>query len=466
MNRRDFIRTSTLAGMAALSGCASTGSRATPGRDESVVIVGAGIAGIAAGRRLHDAGFRVTLLEARGRVGGRIFTSEELGFPIELGASRLHGPKGNPMTPLIEKAGLDYIPVDWSNLTGFQEDGTPFDEEELGGTRDEIMRIFRRAFIRTIMQTDDVSIASIIRREMARRDIPDYERRLLTFGFVSAELMNAAPFTEASWKYANDYESFSGGDHFIVGGYEQVPRMLAKDLDIRMGAIVEQIDYSTDPVRVLTRAGTLNADRVLVTVPLGVLKANHIAFKPALPGEKLEAIDRMGMGLLNKMAMRFPRAFWPESPHAIAHGADIWGDYPVFINALKYTGEPILVAFIPGRFENALEARGNAEAVAGAMDVLRKGYGSGVPEPVGVVRSQWGQQPFTLGAFSYNRLGAAPEDRVTLGAPVGERVYFAGEATSETKYGSVSGAYLTGERAADEILASAPLGGSGAHSTT
>jgi len=76
MNRRDFIRTSTLAGMAALSGCASTGSRATPGRDESVVIVGAGIAGIAAGRRLHDAGFRVTLLEARGRVGGRIVTSE------------------------------------------------------------------------------------------------------------------------------------------------------------------------------------------------------------------------------------------------------------------------------------------------------------------------------------------------------------------------------------------------------
>ncbi len=452
MNRRQFLYNSALssAGILAVAGCATT-PELRP-RDESVVVVGAGMAGLAAARELQSYGYTVTVVEARGRVGGRIFTAEDLGSPVELGASRLHGTRDNPIRPLIERAGLKYIPVDWDSLAGFEEDGTPFDDNELSKIRERVMGVFRRAWIRNLGIDEDVSINTILEREMARRELTDTERRMLTFGFVSAELVNASPFTEASWKYANDYDAYPGGDQFIVGGYERVPRLLAQKLDISLGVVVEEIDYSQRPVRVITRSGTLSADRVVLTVPLGVLKQNAIRFTPRLPDEKGAVIDRMGMGLLNKIAIRFPRAFWPEQVHAVVHGTDIWGNYPVFVNVAKYTGAPILVAFIPGRFQNALEDVTTEEAVQGAVDVLRSMYGSNVPEPVGSSRSRWGAHPYTHGAFSYNRVGATSDDRDTLAMPVADRLFFAGEATSRLRFGSVSGAYLSGLRAAEQIM--------------
>lgn len=410
------------------------------------------MAGLAAAHELQDHGYDVTVVEARGRAGGRIYSNRELGIPVELGASRLHGTRDNPILPFIDRAGVDYIPVDWDSLTGFEQDGTPFDDTDLSKTRDRVLGIFRRAWIRNLGMDEDVSINTILEREMGRREMTTTERRMLTFGFVSAELVNASPFTDASWKYANDYDAYPGGDQFIVGGYDRVPQLLAKGLDIKLGVVVDEIDYSQRPVRVLTRSGTLSADRVVLTVPLGVLQANAIRFTPELPVRKQDVIDRMGMGLINKIAIRFPNAFWPTNVHAVVHGTDVWGEYPVFINVAKYTGEPILVAFIGARYENALEDMTTQDAVHGAVEVLRAMYGSSVPEPVGSARTRWGANPFAHGAYSYNRVGATTSDRDTLALPVADRVFFAGEATSRTRYGSVGGAYLSGIRAARDIM--------------
>jgi predicted NAD/FAD-dependent oxidoreductase len=372
---------------------------------------------------------------------------------VDLGASRLHGTRRNPIAPLIDRAGLQYVPVDWSSLTGYEADGTPFDETELSRTQDRVLGLMRRAWIRNLGLDEDVSVNTILERELTRRELTTTDRRILTFGFVSAEILNASPFDKASWKYANDFDAYPGGDQMVVGGYDNVPKMLARDLEVRTGVVVKRIDSRGRPVRVTTNKGELKADRVIVTVSLGVLKEGAIAFTPDLPADKQSAIDRMGMGVFNNVALRFPKAFWPTNVHAVVHGTDIWGDYPVFVNIAKYTGEPILVAAVPARYENALEDMSDAQAIGGAVEVLRKMYGSRVPDPEDAVRTRWGQNPFVYGGYSYNRLGATSDDRDTLGWPVQDCLFFAGEATSRRQYGTVEGAYHSGLRVADEIAA-------------
>ncbi len=457
IDRRTFLRLAGGAAALGLAGCQTTPPRIVAGSvDESVVVIGAGLAGLAAANALRDAGCRVTVLEARDRPGGRIYTNRELGTPVELGAQRLHGLKGHPLLPLVEEEHLQYIPVDWSSLTGFQQDGTPFDSEALSKTHERVISLFRVAWVRNLGLTDDVSINTILERELGRRDLEIADRRLLNFGFTSAELVNASPFTEASWKLANDFAVYPGGDQMIIGGFDKVPEHLARNLNIEYGTAVRKIEYDGPRVRVHTdNKGTLEADRVVVTVSLGVLQAGRIAFSPELPATKQDAIGRVGMGTFNCIGMRFRKAFWPEQVHAIAHGTDLWGNYPVFINLMKYTGEPILLAYVPSRFENALEGQSDAEVVDGAVAVLRRMYGQDVPEPTRSARTRWGANPFAHGAYSYNRLGQLPNDRDTLAAPVADRVFFAGEACSKARYGSVEGAYLTGITAADRLLIAA-----------
>lgn len=453
MDRRAFLRAGAKVSSALLLGAAS-GCATIPrsARDESVIVVGAGIAGLAAARELDTAGYRVTVLEASSRIGGRIYTNRDLGLPVELGASRVQGIKNNPLIPLLEQEGVEYIHVDWDNLTGIETDGTPMDDEALATVRDRVLNIFRRAFFRNIGNTRDFPIEDIIQREFQRRQFTPQERRVLEFGIVSAEMVNGSPFTEASWKYALEYESFPGGDHFIVNGYDAVPNRLGAGLEIQTGVTVSRIDYRGRSARVTTDSGTLRADRVIVTVSLGVLKSRQIEFSPGLPQSKEESIDRIGMGLVNKIALRFPRAFWPSHVHALAHGSDIRGEYPAFVNLAKYTGEPVLTAFLPGSYKNGLEGLTDEDAIGGAVEVLRRMYGSSVPDPISAVRTRWGQNPFTRGSYTFNKVGATGRDREVLGESVADRLFFAGEATNRKKFGSVSGAYLTGLKAARDIM--------------
>ena len=454
MDRRQFLKISAKGSSALLAG-AALGCATVPrsSRGESVIVVGAGIAGLAAARRLKAAGYGVTIIEGSQRVGGRIYTSRDLGLPVELGASRIHGTKNNPLVPLLKETGVGYLQVDWDNLAGFETDGTPMDDEELSNVRDNIMGIFRRAFFRNVLTTEDFPIEDIIQREFRRREFTPQERRVFYFGITSAEMVNASPFTEASWKYALDYEAYPGGDHFVVNGYDSVTNMLATSLDIKTGVAVTAVEYGGGGrVKVHTEEGTLRADRVILTVSLGVLKAHQIDFSPQLPWAKEAAIDRIGMGLINKIALRFPKIFWPTNVHALAHGTDVRGQYPAFVNVAKYTGEPVLTAYVPGTYEDGLEEMPDKEAIGGAVDVLRRMYGSSVPDPVNAVRTRWGGYPFTRGAFTFNKVGATGQDRETLAEPVANRLFFAGEATSRKRFGTVSGAYLSGIRAAQEIM--------------
>jgi len=189
----------------------------------------------------------------------------------------------------------------------------------------------------------------------------------------------------------------------------------------------------------------VDADRAIVTVPLGVLKAGAIAFDPPLPGTKRQAIERLGFGLLDKVVLAFEEPFWPQS-------ADLLGlvgtEQPVgdLVNGLSFAGAPLLIGIRGGAAARSCEALSDREAV----DEVRVAMDA--PEPTGALVTRWAADPYARGSYSFLAVGSSPADLHALAEPVGERLLFAGEATHEEFFATVHGAYMSGVREAERIL--------------
>ena len=229
---------------------------------------------------------------------------------------------------------------------------------------------------------------------------------------------------------------------------------LAAGLDILTGKIVTHIDWSRPEVQVSTGAGHFAADRVLVTLPLGVLKTDRPTFHPPLPGAKREAITKLGMGLLNKCYLRFPHVFWPQDVDWIEYIPAKHGEWVEWVSFRKAAGKPVLMGFLAAESAAEKESLPDTEIVASAMGVLRAIYGASIPEPVGHQITRWAVDPFSRGSYSFNAVHSTPAMRDALASPVDGRLFFAGEATDRKEYGTAHGAYLSGLRAAEEMKAS------------
>lgn len=457
IERRDFLRAGLAASgllvAPALTGCATT-PPAIPG-EESVIVVGAGVAGLVAARQLADAGYHVTVLEARHRVGGRIHTDRSLGAPVELGASRIHGGEKNPVTRLARELGVKTGRVDFDALDGFERDGTPVETGKLAEVRHKLQRVLLRAFVRTRGgKHPDQPLERIISDGLRGRNLSEGEMRRYQFGLASLEIFGGESLQKLSWEHTKEYNEYPGDEFFVTSGYDAVPKSLVAGFSLRLGEIVRKVEYGRARARVGTDNGTLTADRVIVTAPIGVLKAGRIAFEPVLPPETQGAIRAIGMGSLNKIVLRFSEAFWPRDPFALVRITGGRGDFSIFVNAHHFIDEPILVCILPAEHARAVEDMSETDAAHTALESLRAMYGAHVPEPVGSIRTQWGRDPFSLGAQSYNRFGESAEQRDVLAQPINDRLYFAGEATDRRLYGSVAGAYRSGAAAATRIMAS------------
>jgi monoamine oxidase len=207
-------------------------------------------------------------------------------------------------------------------------------------------------------------------------------------------------------------------------------------------------------IRIETSRGAFEADAAILTAPLGVLQRGAVAFDPPLSEEKRAALGRLGMGVLDKVALRFPRAFWPRERHFVGYASARADEFPVFLNLARGGGAPILVGFAGGSAARELEGRSDAEIAGAAMAVLRRIFGRGVPEPEAAVATRWASDPDALGSYSNLRVGADPADYDRLAAPLaGGRLRFAGEATNRAHPATVHGAYLSGVREAERLLA-------------
>lgn len=449
MKRRDFLKTAS--GLY-LAGGASWARAAQTRADEKIVVIGAGMAGLAAAGALRERGFDVLVVEARDRIGGRINTDRSLGCAVDLGASWIHGIKGNPLTELARAAGSDLQRTRYDRVLPFDDDGTRLDAGLV--LRSELrMEASVAAAVRQAQEKGgrDVSLKTALDETAAGADLSPRERRAFNLLLATEEIDSAARIDQLSTRDDDRYRSYGGGDWLVVDGYQKIARRLAADLDIRTGVAVMKVDHSGPRIKLETNQGQLEADRVIVAVPLGILKADKIAFSPGLPDAKQAAIDRVGMGVFNKVALRFDKPFWPAEPHFIMYAAEQRGAYPTFVNLLPYAGQPVLVCLVPPSFEDALEDLSADEAQRGALAVLRTMFGNDVPEPAGVLQTRWKSDPWALGSYSFDQVGIQPADRDQLAAPVDDRLFFAGEATSAQRYATVHGAYLSGLRAVEEL---------------
>jgi monoamine oxidase len=448
-------RRAALAGGAAalteLAGCSGARSAFRDLRDATgnVLVVGGGIAGLAAAHRLADAGRSVTVFEARDRLGGRIQTSRSWDLPVDLGASWLHGVAGNPLVPLLETAGLARQPTDYYDSVFYGVDGAPLSGRTLDRTYD-YFRAVRTATHRARDKGADHSLWSGIAREVDVTSLSAVERRHLAFVLtIELEHEFGADVTALSARYWDEGASLRGGDELVVDGYDGLVGSLATDLDVRLGHEVSRIERGPG-VTVVTDRGSFDGDRAIVTLPLGVLQAGTVTFAPRLPRRKRLAIDRLGMGLLNKCVLRFPRQFWPD--RTIIDRVPLRrGHWAEFLNLAHALGKPVLVGFNAGSAARSLEALDDDATAAAMVRALRRVFDD-VPEPTDALVTRWAADPHARGAYSFLPPGSAPRDRDRLAAPVGDRLFFAGEATSRAYPATVQGAYRSGRRAAEEIL--------------
>jgi len=244
---------------------------------------------------------------------------------------------------------------------------------------------------------------------------------------------------------------FDGGDALFPEGYDAIMRELAKGTEVRTGQVVSRVEYGQGGVRVFTNRGEFTADRAVITVPLGVLQAGRISFAPALPERKTQAIQRLGMGVLDKVVLRFNRVFWDTDADYLNYIAPMRGDWPEFVNLAPAVQMPLLVALRGANAARDAEGRGDGDLVTDAMRVLRMIYGGNVPDPTGALVTRWAADPFAGGAYSYVPTGVSTMEYDALGAPVAGRLFFAGEATVRDYPGTVHGAWLSGLRVAEAI---------------
>ncbi|KAF8072835.1 LDL3 [Scenedesmus sp. PABB004] len=307
---------------------------------------------------------------------------------------------------------------------------------------------------------------------------------LLDWHWANLEYGCSAPLSAVSlpnWHQDEEWMGFGGPHAMVVGGFGQAMRGLADQLGpaLRLGAVVRRVEYDADgggggdaapggdataqaerppAVRVTLASGeVLGGALVLVTVPLGVLKAGAVAFEPPLPEWKAAAVDRLGFGHLNKVVLQFPSVFWDSQPDFFGvtqpGGAGGRGRGFMFWNLAAFNdGAPLLTSLVSGEAARAAEGESEAELRDHVMQALRRVFGASVPEPEAVHVTRWGCEEFSRGSYSYVAVGASGADYYLLSRPVASRVLFAGEHTCREHPDTVGGAMLSGMREATHAL--------------
>jgi len=434
LSRRRF-----LAASAASAASAGTSAIAATG-DFDVVIIGAGAAGIAAARRLAGTRARVALIEASGRLGGRCFTdSSTFGVPFDRGAHWIHVPDLNPVTPLAMKSGFDIYPAPSEQRVRI---GRRY--ARTGEMEDYLTATVRanRAIAEAGRGRQDVSCAQAL-----PKDLGDWQP---TIEFVLGPFGCAKDLAEVSaLDFSRSVER--NNDMFCREGLGALIAKLADGLPVQLSRPASLIDWSErNRIEIRTAKGLLVARTVIVTVSTGVLMSDKLKFEPELPRRYLDAIEKLRLGSYDHIALELP-----GNPLVLQRDELVFekaGSSRTAAILANISGTTLCTIEVAGKFGADLAASGEPEMVSFALDWLTGLYGADVRKAVKrTSATRWNHEPWTLGAFS----AAAPGGqwaRAALAEPVRDRIFFAGEATHESLWGTVGGAWASGERAADAVL--------------
>lgn len=456
MNHRKFSRREFLRSMMILGIGVRLLPRAVAAQSGRIIVIGAGASGLAAAYSLMDEGYEVLVLEARNRVGGRAWSDNTLApYPIELGAEFVHGSEV----------------VTWDMLEEFEQDSLDEDEGEgyiyfEGELWTEAELADEYDFdgdIETLVETlveewieednDDASLKDLLDAYQDEyEDLADPEvRRLLDNKTANENAANNDDLSIYSIVNSAGIEDGSG-DYWLEEGYSALMNAIADELDIRLDTSVIKIEWNASGASVTTGIGeTLTADKVIVTLPLGVLKAGVVEFSPALPAGKQDAIRRLGAGHVDKLILKFDTVFWDEEMVSVDTTLDtqIWWR-PGYGRDDEL---PILTALIGGRMAERFETMSEAEVIAAGLRDLEQMFEveNLADHLVEGKFIAWGSDPYARMGYSYLPVGGDGLND-TLAEPIDDVLFFAGEATNADQFATVHGAFESGFRAADEVM--------------
>ncbi len=427
------------------------------GRVERVVVVGAGIAGLAAASQLRRAGIECVVLEARDRLGGRLHTIDLADVPVDLGGSWIHHPIGNPLSSLCDELGIPRDPGNaLTSLSAYDRvEGGRLDAAEIEKSFLTVVDDFAEAApsLRDRLGPD-ASARDGIEAFITDRGFADPVARRVRQGLLAEIEADAGDFAnKQSLRWLEDDPEFGGeslGD-LPRGGYRSVVDALAAGVDVTLNTEVVRVKVDALGISVTCADGSVEiGSHVIVTVPLGVLKRGSPRFDPPLPAPMVDAIEALGFGSYEKIALRFETAFWREDglSHVMVYPTDV--DEPVLwvIDLDAFGAGPVLCAHLVHSATHHALGRSQAEAAAWFADVLADVVGHPVPKPIAAVVTSWTREPFTGGVYTSCPLGADPSMIELLGEPVHGRLVLAGEHTHAERNGYADGAYVSGLRAA------------------
>ena len=407
-----------------------------PRSEVQVAIVGGGAAGIAAARRLSEAGIDALILEARARLGGRAWTRlDSDGFALDMGCGWLHSADRNPWLAIAEAQGrtIDQRPPPW------QRPAPPI------GASPEDMRDFQTALFRLRETTDALPEGEPDRPASAFLEPGGRWNPLID---AVSTYYSGAELEFVSSRDLARYED-SGVNWRIFEGYGTVVAAHGAALQVELDCEVTRIDHRGKRLRLETSRGAVEAAAAIVTLPSNVIAQRDDLFLPALP-EKSAAAAGLPLGLVDKLFLSLKGAeeFEPDSRAFGATDRAGTGAYQ-----FRPFGRPTIEVYYGGALAAELEAGGKSAFFDFAARELTGLLGADFARRIGLREMHlWGADPFARGSYSYARPDKA-DNRAALASPVDGRLFFAGEACSKASFSTAHGAYQTGIAAADEAIA-------------
>jgi monoamine oxidase len=405
---------------------------------KDVVIIGAGAAGLAAAAEVERAGRSYQLIEAQPWIGGRARTDRaRFGVPVDLGCHWLHSPAQNPFAAAAERFG--YRVRKGAQSEAYAWNGERLDAERFVDASAYVEACFDR--IIAAKAEPDCAVSALFPEPGPWHAM--FEEAFLLKQGLPARVASAHDFGAYVWE---------GDDWPVEDGLGDLVARTAGDIRAELSTPARRIDWRrSDRVAVQTDRGTIEAHHAIVTVSMGVLQSNLIAFDPALPDWAHSAINALTMGNMNKIVVGFSRNVFGDLEHSLWMSCA--ADRQAVECVIRPGGENIVVGMVGGPFGKELARAGGAAMADYLVSALSDIFGNDVRaalEPQQLL-VDWDANPYTAGCYAVAKPGHA-DARAALNVPVGDRLHFAGEALHVRYCGDVHGAHFSGIDAARRAL--------------
>lgn len=442
MNRKTFLLSLLFAGTQfKLRG------KSLPKNKGHVLVLGGGMSGLAAAKELSQNGYSVEVIEARNRLGGRIHTNLDWGYPLELGASYIHGVQKNPLVELSKKANSPLFLPPEENVE-FWSQGKSLRRPMIRKMEEKVADLISSLESKSDSYSDTLSFSDLLRKE--NPNLKGIEQDLYDWMVLTTEAAVAFDLENLSAKtHLEEGETFSGPDMVFLNGYASLLPYLSNGLKLHLGEEVNLVKQTQSGVRFQSKNKSWEGDFAVISIPLGVLQKGKVSFEPGLSLAKKNSLSRLKMGLLNKLYLEWDEPFWNPELGTIGTRQEK-RDFRYTISLLPLYKKPTLLSFVAGKFAKECESFSKKELETMFLSRLEAELGKKIPKPKRILYTRWSEDPYAYGSYAAFAIGSTGNDMDTLGARE-NRLFFCGEHTSRAHYGYVHGAYLSGLRVAKEI---------------